>query len=192
MPRNPPKSIMAAWIRPSRPTMTSTIRPMSSPALLRTPLPTMAETSSSSTTASVLLWGLRGKLPTEDAAVPDSELSCPRCTAGIDGSAVCESWLAWRILGPIVPTALGDSGIVAAMDNTRREQSSRGDCGNSETVAHDRALPPRPPTHNLQLDACDASALELRFMGHGYERAKWKISLIRDPGIAALLCVIGC
>src|SRR5262245_29128994 len=52
--------------------------------------------------------------------------------------------------------------------------------------------PPRPPTHNLELDACDASALELRFMGHGYERAKWKISLIRDPGIAALLCVIGC
>src|SRR5262249_55810185 len=80
---------------------------------------------------------------------------------------------------------LGNSGIVAAIDNNRREQSSRDDCGDSETVAHDRALPPRPPTHNLELDACDASELELRFMGHGYERAKWKISLIRDLGITA-------
>ena len=75
--------------------MTSTIRPMSSPTLLRTLLPRMAETSwSSSTIAGVLLWGLRGKLPTEGAGVSDSELFCPSCTGGIEGSAVCESCLA--------------------------------------------------------------------------------------------------
>src|SRR5262249_37151191 len=45
MPRNPPKSMMAAWTCPSRLTMISTIRPMSSPVLLRTLLPRIVETS---------------------------------------------------------------------------------------------------------------------------------------------------
>src|SRR5262245_31273059 len=45
MPRNPPKSMMAAWTWPSRLTMISTIRPMSSPVLPRTLLPRIVETS---------------------------------------------------------------------------------------------------------------------------------------------------
>jgi hypothetical protein len=47
---------------------------------------------SSSTIAGVPLGGLGGTLPTEGAGVHDTELS--GCTAGIDGSAACESWLA--------------------------------------------------------------------------------------------------
>src|SRR5262249_8561167 len=63
MPRKPPKSMMAARICPSRLTMTSMIRPMSSPALLRPPLPRMAETSwASSTTAGEHLGAFAGGL----------------------------------------------------------------------------------------------------------------------------------
>src|SRR5439155_17762943 len=61
MPRNPPKSMMAACTWPSWLTMMSTIRPMSSSALPRTLLPRMVETSwSSSTVAGVPGEGLGG------------------------------------------------------------------------------------------------------------------------------------
>ena len=38
--------------------------------------------------------GIKKRVADEGAAVPGSELSCPSCTAGIEGSAVCEGWLA--------------------------------------------------------------------------------------------------
>src|SRR5262249_35738141 len=61
IPRKPPKSMIAARTCPSWLTMMSTIRPMSSPALLRTLLPRMVDTSwSSSTTAGVPGEGLEG------------------------------------------------------------------------------------------------------------------------------------
>src|SRR5262245_66272553 len=112
MPRKPPKSMMAARICPSRLTMTSMIRPMSSPALLRTLLPRMAETSwSSSTTAGVPLGGFAGGLAAggEGAAVGGDGVaaggfSWPGCAGGGDGSA-CEIWLACA--ARTVPSARG-------------------------------------------------------------------------------------
>src|SRR5262245_20262371 len=94
MPRKPPKSMMAARICPSRLTMTSMIRPMSSPALLRTPLPRMAETSwSSSTTAGVPVGGLGGGVAAGGEGVAVGGVSWPGCADGGDGSA-CEVCLA--------------------------------------------------------------------------------------------------
>src|SRR5262249_35687689 len=94
MPRNPPKSMMSARNWPSRLLrMMSTIRPMSSSALLRTLLPRMVETSwSSRTVAGVPAGGLGGGAAAGGAG--DAGFSGPTCpVGGGDRSGVCASCL---------------------------------------------------------------------------------------------------
>ena len=82
--------MIAARTCPSWLTMMSTIRPMSSPALLRTLLPRIVETSwSSSTTAGVPGEGLEGGAAAGGAAVDGgfSGADCP--IGGGDDSGVC-------------------------------------------------------------------------------------------------------
>jgi len=92
MPRKPPKSMIAARTCPSRLTMMSTIRPMSSSALLRTLLPRMVDTSwSSSTIAGVPGEGLGGAAAGGAAVAGGfSGADCPLGDG--DESGVCATW----------------------------------------------------------------------------------------------------
>src|SRR5207248_322744 len=92
MPRKPPKSMMAARTCPSRLTMISTMRPISSSALLRTLLPRMVETSwSSSTIAGVPGEGLGGAAAGGAAVAGGfSGADCPLGDG--DDSGVCATW----------------------------------------------------------------------------------------------------
>src|SRR5499427_5260194 len=81
-PRKPPKSMIAARGRPSRSTTTSTSRPMSSPALLRTLLPRITSTSRGSIAAAEI----PPLPPSESAGCGPAAASLERIPAAVLGA----------------------------------------------------------------------------------------------------------